>query len=346
MELPNKPDIKCVDLTPNDKKVANFELSGKSIDASISNALRRVSTTYIPQYGFYRTGIIIDINKNTGLTNSELICQLEQLPIYDIESPDILLNPAEVLSQSQLEQIFGIPLSVESDDVIKYQNEPTKDSFIKTKKEIKMFISIKNTSTEPLLLTTHDIKLMINDKIVNNYTKHPPVLIVRLRAGGELSLMAEAYIGFQRMKTCWQAACRSVSITKDNKWYLKFISLGQISKTSIYIKACTILLKKITNLKNFIVANSSKLEEVTENGEKKITFALFNEDDTLGNVIASTLRKDKRTLRAGYAKPHQQQRQIIIQYDILEKEDKVKILVDTLIYLADLFTLLSNVHTK
>jgi DNA-directed RNA polymerase subunit L len=343
--LPGTIDVICIDTVPNDPLMGNFALKGKSIDRSVSNAIRRTILTYVPQYGIYRSGIRIEINTNTGLTNSELICQLEQLPIFDIDVPDIVVNPAEVLSQGQLNQVFGIPLNVEPKDIITFRNEPTDDSFIPTKKSVKMFLRKKNISNDPIHITTHDIKLLIDDKEVENYKKYPPILIFRLRSGGEISFQADAYIGFQRMRTCWQAACRCVSIIEDEDLHVKFVSLGQINKRQIYVKACGILSKKLSNLKKFLMENGSHIGITEEDEEIKASFALFNEDDTLGNLISTTLKRHPEVLRAGYYRPHLQKRETVIEYDLDAGKNVIDVITFVLDYLANLMSMLSNIKS-
>ena len=93
--LPSKPDIKK-EFSKQENYQAHIKLKGKSVDNSVVNALRRTIYGYIPVYGFHRSQIIIE--KNTSIYTQEMIyCQLEQLPIYDIDNTYNLVSPKTIL---------------------------------------------------------------------------------------------------------------------------------------------------------------------------------------------------------------------------------------------------------
>jgi len=78
-------------------------------------------------------------------------------------------------------------------------------------------------------------------------------------------------------------------------------------------------------------------ETDNENGNI-MTFKLYNEDDTLGNLISTGLQRHKDILTAGYCKPHNLINEIEISFKT--KKDHQKILINIIEYYISLFNIM------
>ncbi len=335
--LPSKPDVK-IKISEPTRHNALINLKGKSIDSSVVNAIRRIIYGYIPVYGLHRSQIKIE--KNTSIYTQEMVyCQLEQMPIYDIDNTYDLLSPSKYLSNKMLKDIYGIFLQDEVLDVSKVDEiniEKIKNF------QIELSVNIKNDEPNIRTITSHDVVLMINGKESKNYKKEMPIGMFNLKTGEELVFKADALLGIHRIHTSWDCVSRCIHIKKsDHDYDLSYISLRQLSVESIFKKACQILSGRFSNLKTFLEKNKipmQKNDNKNEDNDDIMIFRLYNEDDTLGNLLSTGLQRHKDILSAGYSKPHDLINEIEIAFKT--KKDHQKILINVIEYYIDLFDLM------
>lgn len=351
-------DIKLKMLKPKNERELRVEIEGKNVDHSIINAIRRTILLSIPIYGFHRSNVNVDVERSRNMYNNDLIYnQIEQLPIYDIPNYFDLENPEIYLSNEVLKNLFSsfIPERYtkeettengkendENQDVDPDQyNESDYDRLEPIDKNKKLFkielnINVKNTKGSDILVSTHDAILKINDKVTNNYQIRPPIGILYLKPDEEISLSAEANLGIAKMSASYEATTNAyhdeITPTKFHLWYE---TLGQLHQNSIFMKACTILKKKLEYLNEFIKKNYDKDTQYPE----IIELELYGEDHTLGNLLSTVLQKCEFIEKAGYAMKHPFIDNVTIAYKLSHKVKKnpFSIFIDCSNYLIKVF---------
>jgi DNA-directed RNA polymerase subunit L len=81
---------------------------------------------------------------------------------------------------------------------------------------------------------------------------------------------------------------------------------------------------------------------ITERTNTRLIVVLDDADHTVGNMVASFLRKNKGVVFAGYEKPHPQVKNIKIQIDVVDGINPLEVLQDTLKVLQNTLTEIKN----
>jgi DNA-directed RNA polymerase subunit L len=222
----------------------------------------------------------------------------------------------------------------------KYIEDNTEENInnIDNKKLFKIELSInyKNNTGVDKFLSTHDAVLKIDGKISDSYKIRRPICILVLKPNEELSLRAEANLGISKMNASYEATTnaihKEISVSKYILWYE---TLGQLDKKIIFMKACTILIKKMQYLQIFIRNKYSDEKSSSE----KMEIELYGEDHTLGNLLATVLQKCDYTETAGYKMAHPFIDQITIAYKLHPKSKigQIQVLIDCIDYLIKVF---------
>jgi len=342
--LPSKPDIKLEFKKPKESNVTFkrkpdcelvFRIHGKSVDNSVANAIRRTLMLDIPVYGFHRSLVTIEKNK-TIYNDDEIYNILETLPVYDIDNKHDLEKPEEYLSTDTLRSLFSTFLPEKTSNVKEMEEKsvtPIENKDNKKHLNIELNIRVKNNSKEIMRVTTHHCILTINGKEVNSYSTNPSISLLKLKPGNELQLKATAIMGIAKMQANWDATnVSSYRKSAEDDYEIKFRSIGQLKPKVILSKTCTILSKKLENLSEFV-----KTLEVKD--EKKIEIKLFNETDTIGNLVATALQKNKSVEKAGYNKPNDLISEVVIACVLTDdaKKTPIDVIIKVLKYLRNVF---------
>lgn len=331
-------DASVKKLASKNEQQLNVSIFGNNIDYSIVNAIRRTILMSIPIYAFHRSNIHIEVEKSYNMYNNDLIYnQIETLPIFDLpnyfdlEDPEIFL-PTEVMKKlfgSFIQEKYTDEESTEQNNNIKIQDAEKKLM------KIELSISIKNHGNSDKFVSTHDAVLKVNGKVANSYQIREPISILVLKPTEEIYLRAEANLGISKMNAIYEATTNAIhkEIT-PTKYELVYETLEQLDKNIIFSKACSILVKKLQYLRNFI---ENKYPE--RDSSEKIEIQLYGEEHTLGNMYATTLQKCDDVRIAAYVMPHLFTDHVIISYQLQEKSKKkpIAVFLDVTDYLIKLF---------
>lgn len=352
------PDAKSKILKKSDDFC--IELSGKAIDYSIVNSIRRTVLQSIPIYGFNRAHITID-KKNKCMYNFDMFYnQIESLPIFDLPNDFDLENPELFLPDIVMKKIFGRfvrprnyttnTVQVPTDDSDLESSERSVNPTITTDDAdinkklllIEFSISIKNSTDEDIFVSTHDAVLKINGKQVDSYIKRRPICLFVIKPTEHVSLRAEANLGIADMHAAYEATINAyyheITLSKYNLFYE---TLGQLDNISIFKKSCIILKKKLENLKVYIKSQYS----TEPSRDKMMILELYGENNTLGNLLTTGLQKCTLVKQAGYMQPHLFINKIIINYSLIPDKKgagPIKVLTDTIDYLIKIFDILAK----
>ena len=108
-------------------------------------------------------------------------------------------------------------------------------------------------------------------------------------------------------------------------------STGTFKPVDIFIKACNIIKEKLELLKESINTDDKNkvIIDIANFNLKSYDFLIFDEDDTLGNILTSYLLKDERIKFAGYDIPHPLDNKLIVRTSLEKentKENNIKIM--------------------
>jgi DNA-directed RNA polymerase subunit L len=340
IDIYSEPEIKIKIMKPRNDRELRVKLSGKSIDCSIVNAIRRTILMDIPIYAFHRSKIFIDVDKCYYMYNNDMIYnQIETLPIFNVPNYFDLEDPETFIPTELMKNIFGEFKSTSIYDKEKEEKDSKKKIF-----KIELEINYKNNTDDYHYLTTHDVTIKINDEKSMSYLETDPISIIVLKPKEEIYLRAESTLGISKINAIYEATTNAIhEELSPTSYVLWYETLGQLTKEIIFSKACVILFKKLRNLHNFIKDNYEE-----RNVSETIEIELYGEDDTLGNAITNVLQKCSFVRKAGYTKPHPFTRMIIISYKLDSKADigPIKVLLDCIEYLVKLFTKICDMWTK
>lgn len=352
----NNIDVSVTYLKTTDKNDFVATLEGTSINYSVANALRRCILMYIPIYGYNRKNIYIDLDKSYNMYNNDLLYnQIESLPIYDVDNYFDVLEPKIYLPTKVYNNIFNNFKNNSKEKEIYNENsekeiynenyESSTNDLATTNKgkifEISLFLNIKNTTGSDKFVSTHDVVLKIDNVVSNSYKKYEPVSFMVLKPNESISLNANANLSISVIDAAYEATNNCVAICEnENKYIIKYKSLGQLDKNIIFLKACSILQKKLQQLKKYIISEYSKLEC----DEEIIEIELHGEEHTLGNLIACTLQQCNGIKQSGYKMEHPLVNNIKIHYIVEDKFKKhsIKIFIDVIDYLINVFKKIGN----
>jgi DNA-directed RNA polymerase subunit L len=347
-KLPSKPSLEVkIQSKRKDEEVDTmiFNINGRSIDHSVVNALRRTMMSDVPIYAFHRSSIKVD--KNTSLLNDDEIYNIfETIPIFDVDNPYDLENPELYLSSDVLRKLFSTYLPLKYNDLEELEREkvePVRTEASNThKKEIEFRFDMSNHTNDTINVTTHDGTLLINGKVANNYKNRPPCLLLKLKPKQDFVCTMVALLAIPKMSSIWDGVglCFYNKIN-ENEYKFNFQSLGQIPTNEIMKKSCYILSRKLNNLSQFL-REEYLSKEIKQEEEIKIT--LYQEDHTLGNLLATALQKSSKVAKAGYSQPHLLEMQILVAYILMEnvKDHPIQVMIDIVDYLNGVFKLIGQ----
>jgi DNA-directed RNA polymerase II subunit RPB11 len=262
---------------------------GTSVDYCLMNTLRQLVYSEIPIYAFSRSSITFDEeNGNSSISDSDqLRIRFQMIPIPNVK------NTIQFLESEYYPYVNTItgPLLPDRE----YKRDPKDDQ------DIYYYLNVENKNSEILNVTTNDVKITINGKVVKNlYNK--PRLLVKLKKGQIVNCSMKAVLGIAKLHDCWAAISQcSYGQIKNNNYVFVIKSLGQRSEWDCLITACHIITKKIVKLRDNIKKSYTK-EKIG-----KVAFLVIKieeEDHMLGNLLQTTLLKHPKVTFAGYKIDH------------------------------------------
>lgn len=312
------------DSQKNSDSSLTLGISGDSVDHSVVNALRRVVLTDIPIYGFYRS--YMEIEKNTSIfNNDQMRLRLGMIPI-----PKLSTN-IDFLDKKHYPYISGVYGSIKPDKEI--EKHPDDDM------DIHLYITASNPEQDELNVTSNDCKVYVNlEEKADVYDSENPLLIIKLRRNEEFKCHLSAKLGIAKLNNCWASVgtCYYDRIA-DNNYTFTMESLGQLSETEIFQKACRIILFKLETTRDFFKA----LPPDEETKSDKLIVKMEGENHTLGNLLTTTLQRHQKVLEAGYKMEHPSVDEIVIEITG-DKTKPLKIMFEVIDYLKELFEKLSK----
>jgi DNA-directed RNA polymerase subunit L len=333
IDLTETPELNIKYGTKSDNEEESFSiiLSGKSIDRSIANALRRTIMSSIPIYGFHRSNMFIDNTKtNCMLNNHMLYTRFEMLPILDCVETPIIVNPLIYLNNKTLKETYMdlFPSNVEDND----EKEKLAN--------ILVVLDKKNNTNENICLSSHDVKLEINGKPAKNYLNNDKISLFYLRPGESVYMSATANLGIEDMHAIYEVTSNAISLkVSEHEYNIKYDQIGNMNKKEIFKKACIILQKKCNSLLDFIENNKDVLTE-------KNVFVLMGEDYTLGYLLSTALQRCGRTKTAAAKKPHYSSNFVQVEFIENDNEDRIDILIDCAKYLVKIYKMIESKFNK
>jgi len=346
IDIYSDPVVKIKDISPDVDKFGRDKLhvvlEGRSVDYSVSNAIRRTILDKIPIYAFHRKNIHVENDKSYMMYNNDMLYnQIETLPIFDVPNLFDLENPNLFLPDNISKKLFGSFVEEVVFEVDQADNANAKEDSKKQYFQIDLTINYKNTSETYKYLSTHDITLRIDGREVKSYLKKDPICIIVLKPNEELSLRAEASLGIQELNGIYAATTSVVSKeVTDDKFEIIYESIGQLDKYVIFNKACLILKKRLENLHAFIKKTYPEEPPL----DTQVEIKLYGEDYTLGNLLGTALQKCPNVHIAGFAVKHTLIDVSIVKY-LMESNSKVKPikhLLDVISHLIKLYDMIGK----
>jgi len=291
-----------------------LHLSGKDINCTVVNTLRRLSMESIPTYAFDPSMIEISFN-DTIYDNDEMREYISQICIPNLDVSVVYL-PDRYWKDVDF-------------------TDPEYEPYPEEKKKIELIIQSQNDTTSLMNVTTNDVKY-VEDMKENpmKFNRKYPSLIVDLRPNQAFRCIARASLAVGERDDRWSAVSNCFFEEEDETQYkLTVRSLGQFSEYDIMIKTCMIMDKRLENLK-VTVSNESKKHNLMN--EKRISIILDGEDHTIGNVLARTIQDRPEVIYAAYSKPDHHKKSVVIK--VTSTKNAVDSIFEAIKHLQILFT--------
>jgi DNA-directed RNA polymerase subunit L len=331
-----KPDIKVEKLKTQDPDEFMVRISGKVVDNSIVNAVRRCVDSYIPIFKFHRSNIKIELEKTHCMYNFEMIYQqFETTPLFDLESVNkfSLENPRTFLSNRVLRSIYNnfMPKDFREDGLDDSAHLP----------KIEIYLNMRNDTDSYVDVTTHDLVLKVNGEVQNSYKSRSPISILVLKPTEDISLRAVANLGIAHIDAIYEATTTPLhDMINPTTYVLKYLTKGQLKATTIFKRACMIMYLKLNNLEKYLESTYPDDRRIDE----EIKLELYGEDHTLGYLVTTALQKCIYVEKAGGADPNPNDNLYVIAYKLFQssKFKPIEVLIKVLKYLERIFETLAD----
>lgn len=322
----SKIDIKLIELSNTKRNGIQpgkliLDISGKDVNESVVNTLRRVMLDEIPTYAYSFEGT--DISENTSVfDNDQMRLRLSQVPIYDVDSgieylPDMYWSNVDYSDQDRV-------------------------LHPKDKLKMELIINSINNTSDIMDVTTNTAKFYENDvEVINKYSKNDSILLVRLRPGDIFKCRMRSSLGVGKRNNIWSAISNcyydDYKNTADNDESHKFKftveSSGQLDEYSVMIRACETVNKRLDNILHII---KNKYYATNIKNTRSVILELENETHTLGNIINDSLQNHPRTKSSGLSKPDHLINSMVIQLETLD-DDPLKVFFEAVNHTKKIF---------
>jgi len=287
--LMNQMDIKITEISKQPFKGLQSSklilgISGKQVNSSVVNTLRRLTYDYVPTYAFDSSSITIE--KNTSIYNNDMMRErLIQLTI-----PNISTNIKYLDDQYFMNVDF---------------NDPNRPRDPHDKLQIELYINVVNNGSNVMKVTTSHAKLFIGgveEDITKKFDHDYPILLIELRPGEVFSARCVGILATGRLHSVWNAAANTFyKEINDNAYEMTVESSGQMTEYDILTKACSILKTKMVLLKEYIRERYETPDILNTNN---LLLILDEEDHTIGNIVNECLQDHDGVLVSGLSKPN------------------------------------------
>lgn len=284
-----------------DSSILVLDIEGKDVNHCLVNAIRRAALLLIPIYAFDRQGI--KITRNSSVYDStDMSIRLSQLPIQKLgDKNKVLLFPKKLYNN---------------------YDERHKDDDL----NINMYIKAKNTNnnTDILYVTTNDVKITINDKIIENdkmYNKDRPILLIKLKQNEEFECSLKSRLSVSEENIIFSACNAYYDEITENKYKLTLRSKGQLTEYEILKKSVLILIERLKMLGEYVITNKDTLLISKENSA---IIQIINEDNTCGGILNYVLQNDQDIIFSGITKPNLVEKKIAITLKVDKNKDLVE----------------------
>ena len=254
-----------------------LEITGKTTNVSLINALRRICINDIPTYAACKKSITID--KNTSIFDNDYMkLRLSQLTI-----PDIQVNIPFLEDKFWKDVDFGDPNRLK---------DPNDD------KIIELYVNVTNETNNNFNVTTNHIKLYLNGEEIKRFDPKFPLLIIQLKPNDTFSCRCIHVLGIGKLNNIWTGGNIYYEYDKeeDHKYIFTLESQGQMDEYELLYKAC-IIIKEKTDIIRF------KLKDITTS-ETNLRIELWDEDSTMGELINTYLQDHDKVQFSGGKKPN------------------------------------------
>ncbi len=259
--------VKEKDKKKRDELLSSYleiEFSGKDMNETIANAIRRVTYDDIPTYAFCKE--LINIEANTSIfDNDKMRLRLSNIPIYDVN------NNIDFLEAKYWKSV----------DYKDPQREKHPDE-----KLIEMYINVHNNTPEKMNVMTNnpEIKYLVDGEIKETpYGNKYPVLIIQLKPNQSFKAHLKAGLGVGERNNLWSASCNTFyDYDTPDKIIFRIESQGQLTEQNILVKSCRYLIHKLELIKKTIKDKNDRNEFGDDN---LIKIILDDEDQTIGYLL-------------------------------------------------------------
>jgi len=307
-----------------------FSNSKKNIEYEISfvNAIRRIIFSNIESHAIHRQ--TINLFKNTSIFDSDYLShRLSYIPLNNNYLNSIDIRDLEIILNKKNEDEYMIDI-LTGDFMCLYKNNEidinkvfTNDQILfaklKFNQEIHLNCKINKSYSakdgEPYSVATISTYEFVEDKVALEEN------IKNLKTEGKIVRKEdeEDYIYMNREK---------FYLMSDNQKPLeiKFTleTIGTYKNNEVFELAVSKLIEKLNTLYDAIENNNEEkviIEESKVNFDA-FDFTIFDENDTIGNLIQSYLYEDNSIDYAGYYIPHPLDNKMIIRTSLKEKNTK------------------------
>lgn len=320
------------------KLILDFE--GDDSKTEIVNVLRRIALDDLPTYAFTKESIDIKLN-NTIFDNDYMRLRLSQLPVINTD-----------LELDFLDNKYWKDILYSDKNREKHPLEEL----------IQININATNNSPNNKNITTNDIEYNVGiTKILQQYNKDCPILLIQLRPGESFSCSMTAVLGVGEVHDIWSAAsncyyddnCHDALTgeekeNKKNRITFTIESQGQFTEYDILKKACRHIIYRISKLKKDVLEKMNNEEFKEDNKNSDFVKLIFNgENATLCTLINDFLQNHKDVVFSGLSHPDKLIKSMTIKIAFDEKlKDITKPVSDVMDDIIKLYTQLEKDFDK
>lgn len=313
----DKPDIKIIQLKKQEQKdlrssLLVLEFTGKSVNSSLINTIRRLCYGYVPTYSFCKQ--TIQIEQNGSIFDNDYM----RLRLSQIVYPNLTV-PIMYLPEKYWKNV----------DYSDNKREKIPEDNI----DIEMYINVSNSTNEIMNVTTNNVNFVENGNDIEKIDKGYPHLIIKLRPKEVFKCKCKGVLGVGLNNDIWSAAGNCYySELIDNKFKFTLESQGQMDEYEILYKACHVLNIKLKSIRDII---QNRYDNSDIKNKKDVEIHLENEDHTLGNIINEFLQINKNVVFSGLSKPDLLVKEVVIKLLCVNK-DPLKYVYETIDHILDI----------
>lgn len=329
IKFDHDPDISDEDemeinLNNSYENMISFIITGKDINTSFMNCIRRVMVRYIPMYAYDSVSIQKD---NTIMIDEIIRLRFYLLPITNIKFDGKDINPRENVYKYYNDQNYmmsDIPVIRLSLNVFADQPE----------------ISMKLTNDNHYSITTDDAKFEVYGKSIENKEIYKyPIELSQIKKNNGLSLTCSCTkLGIQYDNIMWSGitVC-SINEIEQNKCSITYECRKQIPAKEYLVRSLIILdifMKRCVEKIKKIIGSYTTSTTILEKGK----IIVEDEDETIGELLSEYAQNNENIQIFGYSTTTILERKIMITYELKPdyKKDITEILDDIVAYFSKL----------